>query len=98
MATEDIETKLFEFFDYRKRLYIDRLAEAVAIPSVSSQLPSSLDSIQQMIDWTANHITRLGGKVTMQPNPVATAERALPPILLAEFGQDPQKKTLCAYG
>lgn len=50
-----------------------------------------------MIDWTAAHITRLGGKVDLKPNPAATAERDLPPILLAEFMVDPQKKTLCVY-
>ena len=68
------------------------------IPSVSSELPASLDSIRQMIDWTAAHITRLGGKVDLKPNPAATAERDLPPILLAEFMVDPKKKTLCVYG
>ena len=50
------------------------------------------------MEWTAAHIQRLGGKVTLQPNPVATPERPLPPILLAQFIVDPAKKTLCVYG
>ena len=90
--------KLFTHFDERKKLYIDRLREAVAIPSVSAELPHSLPSINRMIDWTADHIQRLGGTVTLAPNPVATTERALPPILMAEFAVDPNKKTLCVYG
>lgn len=51
-----------------------------------------------MIEWTAAHITRLGGTVQLAPNPVSTPERALPPILLGEFLVDPKKKTLCVYG
>lgn len=51
-----------------------------------------------MMDWTAAHISRLGGKVELKPNPAATAERTLPPILLAEFMAAPDKKTLCVYG
>jgi nonspecific dipeptidase len=51
-----------------------------------------------MIEWTAAHIQRLGGTVTLQDNPVGTAERPLPPVLLGEFVSDPKKKTLCVYG
>lgn len=51
-----------------------------------------------MIEWTAAHIQRLGGTVTIQDNPVGTAERPLPPILLGEFAVDRKKKTLCVYG
>lgn len=69
-----------------------------SIPSVSAELPESLPHINKMMEWTAAHIQRLGGKVTLQPNPVATPERPLPPILLAQFIVDPAKKTLCVYG
>ena len=94
----DVSAALFAYIDERKKLYIDRLGEAVAIPSISAELPDSLPSIVQMMDWTAAHMTRLGGKVQLIPNPVATAERALPPILMGEFTVDPHKKTLCVYG
>ena len=50
------------------------------------------------MDWTAAHIQRLGGTYRFAPNPVATTERPLPPILMAEFTSDPKKKTLCVYG
>jgi acetylornithine deacetylase/succinyl-diaminopimelate desuccinylase-like protein len=51
-----------------------------------------------MINWTKDHIDRLGGKSTILPNPAATADRPLPPILLGEFPLDPKKHTVCVYG
>lgn len=51
-----------------------------------------------MMDWTKGHIERLGGKANLVANPVGTADRALPPILLGEFVVDPKKKTVCVYG
>ena len=51
-----------------------------------------------MIDWTKGHIERLGGTATVVPNPVATTDRPLPPILLGEFHVDPSLKTVCVYG
>jgi acetylornithine deacetylase/succinyl-diaminopimelate desuccinylase-like protein len=51
-----------------------------------------------MINWTKDHIDRLGGKSTLLPNPLGTADRPLPPILLGEFPVDPKKNTVCVYG
>jgi nonspecific dipeptidase len=52
----------------------------------------------KMIEWTKDHIVRLGGAVTVLPNPVESEERPLPPILLGEFHVDPKLKTVCVYG
>jgi len=49
-----------------------------------------------MMDWTASHIDRLGGKFELRANPAGTT--SLPPILLAEFPVDSSKPTLCVYG
>ena len=52
-----------------------------------------------MMEWTRAEIERLGGSVTLAPNPVATSERPLPPILMAEWAAaDASKKTVCVYG
>lgn len=51
-----------------------------------------------MIEWTKAHVEKLGGKTTLVPNPAATKDRELPPILLGEFLVDPKKKTVCVYG
>jgi nonspecific dipeptidase len=92
---KDFAKQFFPYVDERKSLYMDRLAEAVAIPSISAELPEKLPEISRMIDWTARHIERLGGKATIVPNPVGTD---LPPILLGDFPVDPVKKTVCVYG
>jgi acetylornithine deacetylase/succinyl-diaminopimelate desuccinylase-like protein len=90
----------FQYIDEHQALYIDRLREAVAIPSLSSDLPRHWSDIQRMMDWTVRHVERLGGTVELRPNPVATAERPLPPILVASFVQPdaPPLPTLCVYG
>ena len=38
-----------------------------------------------MMEWTRQHVERLGGKVTVLKNPAETPARPLPPILLCEF-------------
>lgn len=95
---EKAEQAFFDYVEKHTPLYIERLAEAVAIPSVSSDLETHLKDIEQMMDWTKGHIERLKGSATLLPNPLATAERPLPPILLGEFHSDPSKKTVCVYG
>lgn len=95
---EASEQAFLDYVDKHTPLYIDRLAEAVAIPSVSSDLETHLTDIQHMMEWTKDHIERLKGKATLLPNPAATADRPLPPILLGEFNSDAAKKTVCVYG
>ena len=85
----------FSYVDERKQLYQDRLAEAVAIPSISAELEEHLPDILRMMDWTAAHLDRLGGKYELRENPLGTD---YPPILLGEFLVDPKKPTVCVYG
>ena len=96
--SDDFQEKFFAHVDNNTKLYIERLAEAVAIPSVSSDLDNHLDDIVRMIDWTKHHIENLGGKTTLITNPVNTEKQKYPPILLGEFMVDPKKKTVCVYG
>jgi nonspecific dipeptidase len=93
-----------EYVDARQSLYVERLAEAVAIPSISSELEDHLVDIQRMMDYTVEIIARLGGTYELRTNPNATEARPLPPILMAEFraddddGNAANKKTVCVYG
>ena len=109
MSSSTPETKDFDKEKYflhvesNTSLYIDRLAEAVAIPSVSSNLAVHLPDIQKMMEWTKDHIERLNGKATLYPNPASTVDTPLPPILLGEFQSSSStsmsfKKTVCVYG
>ena len=91
--------EFFNLVDENQKLFIEELAEAVEIPSISAELDEHLDDIVKMMEWTGAYIEKLGGSTTMIPNPVTTSERPLPPILLGEFKtNDPSKKTVCVYG
>jgi len=90
-----VQSNFFDYIDKNVELYISRLGEAVAIPSVSSDLEKHLPDILKMMEWTKEHIARLGGKATLHPNPCGAS---LPPILLGEFASSPEKKTVCVYG
>lgn len=92
----------FEHVDNSIAQYISELGEAVAIPSISANLPKHLPDILRMMKWTENYIARLGGSVQLLPNPVGKDENGqdLPPILLAEFKAAvdfAKKKTVCCY-
>lgn len=79
--------ELFNYIDTHQSTYIDRLREAVAIPSISSNLIQHLSDIENMMHWTAiQHIERLGGTYELRTNPRNTDNtQPLPPILLASF-------------
>lgn len=98
----DFATSFFTHVDSSVSQYINELGEAVAIPSVSADLPTHLPDIIKMMDWTKAYIERLGGWVELMPNPKGTDDNGheLPPILLAEFKateNSDTKKTVCCY-
>lgn len=93
--------KLFDQIDKNQEKYITRLAETVAIKSVSAWPETRLD-VGKMVQWTAKKLEELGATIEladigMQTLPDDT-EIPLPPILLADLGKDPKKKTLLIYG
>lgn len=78
-----------------------RLSEAVAIKSVSGQLDCRDETIR-MVHWMEKLLKAEGattelvdiGKQTFPDGNVAP----LPPVLLAQLGADPAKRTVCIYG
>ncbi|XP_001366150.1 cytosolic non-specific dipeptidase [Monodelphis domestica] len=96
-----ILTNLFSHIDKNQEQYIKKLAEWVAIQSVSAW-PEKRDEIKRMMEVAAENIKQLGGTtelidIGMQKLPDGS-EIPLPPILLGKLGSDPQKKTVCVYG
>ncbi|BFZ15524.1 hypothetical protein BsWGS_18563 [Bradybaena similaris] len=92
---------IFAHIDKKEDVYIQRLAEAVAIQSVSAW-PEKRPEIKRMIEWAGALLTKLGGSVEYadlgeQTLPDGT-KIPLPPVLLGSLGKDPQKKTLLVYG
>ncbi|KAM4688467.1 cytosolic non-specific dipeptidase [Discoglossus pictus] len=91
----------FEYIDKNQDLYVKRLAEWVAIQSVSAW-PEKRCEIKKMMEVGAKEIERLGGTAELvdigkQKLPDGS-EIPLPPIILGKLGSDPGKKTVCVYG
>lgn len=93
--------KLFKYIDDNQELYVKRLAEWVAIQSVSA-LPEKRSETVEMVKFVGKEIEKLGGSIELTDNgqqklPDGT-EIPYPPILLGTLGNDAAKKTLCIYG
>lgn len=93
--------KLFKYIDDNQELYVKRLAEWVAIQSVSA-LPEKRSETIKMVKFVGKEIEKLGGSIELTDNgqqklPDGT-EIPYPPILLGTLGSDAAKKTLCIYG
>lgn len=81
--------------------YVERLAEFVAIPSVSAE-PARRPQIREAVLWMKERLDKVGGETRLEELGEQTLPDGtvlpLPPVLLAQFGDDPMKKTLVAYG
>lgn len=92
--------KFFSQVEANEAEFVSRLAKAVAIPSISSDVSRRPD-VFKMAEWLKKEAEALGvtiverdvGKHTMDG-----VELQLPPILLGQYGNDPKKKTVLVYG
>lgn len=93
--------KLFKHIDQNQEKYIKRLADTVAIKSVSAW-PESRSDILTMQEWVKTEFGKFGAKAELVDVGTQTLSDGsvipLPPILLGTLGNDPQKKTLLVYG
>jgi nonspecific dipeptidase len=93
--------RLFAYVDKKQALYVQRLADAVAIQSVSAW-PEKRPEIKRMMEWAGAFLTRLGGSVEYVDLGKQTlpdgSKIPLPPALLGTLGSDEKKKTLLVYG
>ncbi|XP_075069322.1 beta-Ala-His dipeptidase-like [Mixophyes fleayi] len=92
---------LFQYIDDHQNDYIQRLKDWVAIESDSSD-PSKRNQLQHMMQVTKDYILQLGGNVEMaelgEQEYSPGRKLHLPPVILAEFGNDTNKPTVCFYG
>ncbi|KAL4225624.1 Metallopeptidase M20 [Mactra antiquata] len=92
---------LFKQIDSNEEKYIKRLADTVAIKSVSAW-PETRPEIRKMVEWTKNELEKLGASCELEEIGDQTlpdgSTLPLPPILLGTLGSDPNKKTLLVYG
>ncbi|CAB1421586.1 unnamed protein product, partial [Pleuronectes platessa] len=93
--------KLFKHVEEQQDTYVQRLADWVAVQSVSAW-PEKREEIKKMMEMAAEEIKRLGGEVEMVDMGKQTLpsgkEIPLPPVILGHLGSDPGKKTVCIYG
>ncbi|XP_033646063.1 cytosolic non-specific dipeptidase-like [Asterias rubens] len=100
---EEFLPKLFSYIDAHQDEYVERLATAVAIQSVSAW-PEKRSEIKRMIEVVAKDLREPSVGATIELIDVGTQEMEdgqvipLPPILLGHLGNDPKKKTVCIYG
>nr|XP_039268771.1 cytosolic non-specific dipeptidase-like [Styela clava] len=92
---------IFSHIDKNQDLYVKRLADAVAIKSVSTW-PETRTEVVKMIEVVSEQIKKLGGNAELVDIGVQTlpdgSKIPLPPVLFGNLGSDSKKKTVCIYG
>lgn len=91
---------VYQYIDSNAPYYVDKLAEAVAIPSVSADAQHR-KYVVEMAVWIQKEMKRLNiSYETRDPGKqmLDGKEIDLPPVVLARYGQDPNKKTTLVYG
>ncbi|OCH87162.1 CNDP dipeptidase [Obba rivulosa] len=92
--------KFTEFIDSHVDGFIQRLADAVAIPSVSGDAQHRQD-VFKMGSWLQGQLNSLGvetKQVDLGKHIMDGQELQLPPAILGRIGDDPKKKTVLVYG
>ncbi|CAN9410560.1 unnamed protein product [Alternaria alternata] len=89
----------FKQVDDLQSNFIERLREAVAIPSISSEDQRRPDVVK-MGHWLADQIKALGGTVELRElgKQPGREHLDLPPCLLGRYGDDPKKLNVLVYG
>ncbi len=95
------DATFFALVDERQDAYIAKLKEFVAIKGVSAE-PKHRPDVVRAVKYVKSWCEDLGGATTLKDLGNQTLADGtvlpLPPVLLAQFGDDPTKKTLVAYG
>ncbi|KAM7192978.1 hypothetical protein V8F33_008026 [Rhypophila sp. PSN 637] len=78
--------------------FIERLRQAVAIPSISSEAARRPDVVR-MGHFLADELKKLGASVELRElGPQPGTDLTLPPCVLARYGNDKSKRTILVYG
>lgn len=79
--------------------FIDRLRRAVAIPSISADEARRPDVVR-MGEWLGDELKALGATVELRPLGEQPGKPGLqlPPVVLARYGNDKNKRTILVYG
>ncbi|MEE6464642.1 hypothetical protein FKM82_006313 [Ascaphus truei] len=93
--------QIFQYIDDHQDEFVQRLKEWVAIESDSSD-PTKRGLVDNMMQITKDFILKIGGTVEMAElgeQELSSGKKIpLPPVILAEIGNDTKKPTVCFYG
>ncbi|KAK6217113.1 peptidase family M20/M25/M40 [Colletotrichum tabaci] len=99
-STPNANDPLASFYakvDELESVFIERLGDAVKIPSISAQADRRKD-VFEMSEWVAAKMKAVGIDVTLKTLGKQTGtDLELPPLVLGRYGQDPQKPTVLVY-
>ena len=88
----------FKQVDSMSNHFIERLRQAVAIPSVSSEA-ARRPEVVRMGQFLSDELAKLGAQVELRPlGKQPGTDLELPPIVLARYGNDKNKRTILVYG
>nr|XP_017819041.2 beta-Ala-His dipeptidase isoform X3 [Callithrix jacchus] len=95
--------KVFQYIDLHQDEFVQMLKEWVAIESDSVQpVPHFRQELSRMMAVAADTLQRLGAHVAsvdMGSQQLPDGQSLpIPPVILAELGNDPTKATVCFYG
>ncbi|KAI0634047.1 CNDP dipeptidase [Trametes polyzona] len=101
-AAVDVPDKFLNYIEENAQPFIDRLAEAVAIKSVSGD-PSLRDEVFHMGHWLEGKLKDFDVSTKLidlgtQPGQEDGDLLHLPPLVLGRIGEDADKKTVLVYG
>lgn len=88
---------ILQYIDSNSYNFIDDLAEAVKIKSISSDVKYEAD-VNKMIQFAQDWLKKLNLKYELFNvgfRMVGGKKVRLPPIILTQLGNDPKKKTVC---
>ncbi|RDB17221.1 Cys-Gly metallodipeptidase dug1 [Hypsizygus marmoreus] len=92
--------EFLQFIDDNANAFIQRLGEAVAIPSISGDATHRADVVK-MAEWLNTHLQAVGVTtqlVDLGKHVMDGQELSLPPAILGKIGEDKSKKTVLVYG
>lgn len=85
--------KTFEIIDKNAQVYVDKLRDAVAIPSVSGD-QEHWPQVFAMADWLESEMKRIGIQTERRQSRLNGV--LLPPVILGKYGTSP--RTVLVYG
>ncbi|KAG6887961.1 hypothetical protein C0995_011354 [Termitomyces sp. Mi166 len=92
--------ELLQFVDNNADNFIQRLSDAVAIPSISGD-PVHRNDVVKMANWLNSQLNSYGVQtqlIDLGNHIMDGQELPLPPAILGRIGTDPSKKTVLIYG